>query len=385
MDLKAFKEVAAKVRTQASKLLTKGSLSSLSVSLEKAVGVIKSLLPPQAARHVDKELLLCLLVLLILGLVMAAGQTRLLVNIAGFVYPSYKVLEVLQGDMASPKRWQSKKAWLSYLMLFTLLLTLEVYLDIVIRHIFAYSFLKLGLLLYLYNPLSQGATAIYDAARPWTLKAVTVIDDVFASETDAAPHAAAGGGDGGSAAKGTGKGKGTGDKDDKDKAPSSPQKAASPAPSSSSSAATPSKLHPACISIVLQSVSVSGYLPVEPAEDGKSQDLQCSVYCELTLVPPSERASQGVEGIVYKSHTLACPIDTGFSVYFNHPLKLTPVYALDGTLRIEVKEKPTFENTKTVAEYSVSLLDVPLGGGAVVKTLGASGGTQTKLSISVDV
>jgi len=124
---------------------------------------------------------------------------------------------------------------------------------------------------------------------------------------------------------------------------------------------------------------------VEPAEDGKCQDLQCSVYCELTLLPPAERAAQGVEGIVYKSHTLTCPIDTGFSVCFNHPLKLSPVYSLDGTLRIEVKEKPTFENTKTVAEYSVSLLDVPLGGGAVVKTLGASGETQTKLSISVEV
>jgi hypothetical protein len=247
MNFANLKDVAAKVRAQASKLLAKGALASLSASLEKAVGVIKSFLPPQSARHVDKELLLCLLALLVLGLVMAAGQTRLLVNIAGFVYPSYKVLEVLQGDMASPKRWQSKKAWLSYLMLFTLLLTLESYLDIVIRHIFAYPFLKLGLLLYLYNPLSQGATQIYDAARPWTLKAVTTLDDVFVSGADAAPRADAAGSDGGSASKGKGTGgkeeNKSNDKDkdkDKGKVPSSPKKPATPSSSSSSSSGSSS-------------------------------------------------------------------------------------------------------------------------------------------------
>ena len=106
--------------------------------------------------------------------------------------------------------------------------------------------------------------------------------------------------------------------------------------------------------------------------DGESDrlPLSCNIFAEVVLHPGPDRTAAGIEGTTFKTHSIPCPIDSGFSLCLNHPIKLLPILYPDGVLTITVKERPTFSDTKPcVAVFNAQLLDVPLGGAVKVFTL----------------
>ena len=144
-----LKAITASVQANVAELLSHNKKVDAAFSV--AAAKLKSLLPPNAAYavHATKEWLAVASFLLLLSLLVLLGLTKQLVDAAGFAYPAYKVLRTLQAPEGSDKRRFAAKQWLTYLLLFVLLLVRGCRLPYVCLCVYSYV-LVTGSLVYPY-------------------------------------------------------------------------------------------------------------------------------------------------------------------------------------------------------------------------------------------
>lgn len=96
------------------------------------------------------------------GLLYLAGGAKLIVDLAGFLYPAYmsfKALETAQTD--------DDVQWLTYWVVFASFSIIEQTIGFVVTFVPFYYYLKIAFLVWLYAPQFTGATTLYNQAiRP---------------------------------------------------------------------------------------------------------------------------------------------------------------------------------------------------------------------------
>jgi receptor expression-enhancing protein 5/6 len=104
--------------------------------------------------------------LLLTGILTLIGGAKLIVDLLGFVYPAYmsfKSMEYSGGVQGGGDDTQ----WLTYWVVFSFLSIFESCLGILVSFIPFYFWIKIGLILWMYYPQTQGAKMIYEQAlRP---------------------------------------------------------------------------------------------------------------------------------------------------------------------------------------------------------------------------
>lgn len=156
-----IQSIVASAQSNVNELL--GQNKKIDAAFSTAAATIKTMLPPNAAVHVSKELLAALLFVQVLSVLMFLGLTKLLVDVAAFVYPAYKVAVSLEYPYDSEKRKKSKVQWLSYLMIFCLLQIVEAYALFLLLKIPLYHLIKFASLAWLYSPITKGSITAYES------------------------------------------------------------------------------------------------------------------------------------------------------------------------------------------------------------------------------
>jgi receptor expression-enhancing protein 5/6 len=110
----------------------------------------------QEATGVDKLYLVAGASTVLLLLLLVGFGAGLICNIVGFVYPAYESFKAVESD--------SKKddvQWLTYWVVYACFSVVEVFADFLLYWIPFYYAFKLGFLLWLFMPSTQGATFLY--------------------------------------------------------------------------------------------------------------------------------------------------------------------------------------------------------------------------------
>jgi receptor expression-enhancing protein 5/6 len=97
---------------------------------------------------------------LLTGILTLIGGAKLIVDLLGFVYPAYMSFKSMesQGDDTQ---------WLTYWVVFSFFSIFESCLGILVNFIPFYFWIKIGLIVWMYYPQTQGAKMIYEQAlRP---------------------------------------------------------------------------------------------------------------------------------------------------------------------------------------------------------------------------
>ena len=89
------------------------------------------------------------------GLITLAGGTKLIVDLLGFVYPAYMSFKSM--DSGNHEDTQ----WLTYWVVFSFINIFEGFLGFLVAFIPFYFWIKIGLIVWMYYPATQGATTIY--------------------------------------------------------------------------------------------------------------------------------------------------------------------------------------------------------------------------------
>ena len=100
--------------------------------------------------------------LLFSGLLYLAGGAKLIVDLAGFLYPAYMSFKALDtADTADDVQW------LTYWVVFATFSIIEQTIGFVTGFIPFYYYIKIAFLVWLYHPSFMGATVLYNQAiRP---------------------------------------------------------------------------------------------------------------------------------------------------------------------------------------------------------------------------
>jgi len=97
---------------------------------------------------------------------------RLLANLLGFVYPTYRSIKAIESKGKS-----DDKQWLLYWIVYSFMVVAEELLGVVLERIPFYYFIKLIFLIYLFAPGTKGASKVYNVLiKPRIMGYVNVID-----------------------------------------------------------------------------------------------------------------------------------------------------------------------------------------------------------------
>lgn len=107
------------------------------------------------------------------GLLYLAGGAKLMVDLAGFLYPAYMSFKALDTvDTADDVQW------LTYWVVFATFSIIEQTIGFVTGFIPFYYYLKIAFLVWLYHPQFMGATILYNQAiRPLVLPMLNIGTD----------------------------------------------------------------------------------------------------------------------------------------------------------------------------------------------------------------
>jgi receptor expression-enhancing protein 5/6 len=98
---------------------------------------------------------------------------QLLCNLTGFLYPAYISIKAIESHSK-----EDDTQWLTYWVVFALLNVLEFFSNTILYYFPFYWLVKCVSLLYLYMPMTQGASMIYMRfIRPFHLQHHSTIDD----------------------------------------------------------------------------------------------------------------------------------------------------------------------------------------------------------------
>lgn len=96
--------------------------------------------------------------LLVVGVTVLIGGTKLLTNLTGFVYPAYMSFKSIEGSSTI-----SSTEWLIYWIVFSLFTILETTVLVPVVYLIPfYPMLKLGVICWLWYPTTRGAQTVYE-------------------------------------------------------------------------------------------------------------------------------------------------------------------------------------------------------------------------------
>ncbi|KAL7568454.1 hypothetical protein ACA910_012166 [Epithemia clementina (nom. ined.)] len=108
-------------------------------------------------------------VLLFGTVLVLVGGTKLIVDLMGFVYPAYMSFKSM--DSGS----QDMTQWLTYWVVFSFLSILENLLGFLVDFIPFYTWIKIGIIVWMYHPSTMGAKTVYEQGlRPLLLPYIDV-------------------------------------------------------------------------------------------------------------------------------------------------------------------------------------------------------------------
>jgi len=126
---------------------------------------------------------------LVFFLVLTGILSELLTAMFGFLYPAYMSCKALEHEKTAEK---SRTQWLTYWVVFSALLFIDLSFGWLISFIPFYHVIKLLLLLWLFYPKSNGAEIVYSKfLRPWLKLHEKEIDDDLAAAEKLEQEAAA--------------------------------------------------------------------------------------------------------------------------------------------------------------------------------------------------
>ena len=97
------------------------------------------------------------------GMMVLLAGGKLIVDLAGFIYPAYMSFKSLEAN-------NDETQWLTYWVVFSTYSIAESFLAPLLNVIPFYFFIKIGIIVYMYHPSTKGALFIYKSAlRPLLL------------------------------------------------------------------------------------------------------------------------------------------------------------------------------------------------------------------------
>ena len=310
-------------------------------------------------RKVGKEFVFVLAVLLVIAVFFWLGAARTIVDMTGLVYPAYaSVLAIESRDKADGTQW------LTYWFIYMGLRLTDPLTWPVLRVIPLYPVLKALFMAWLYHPDFCGATTCYQKAQPYLLHLLQRMDPAF----NTGAKSALGNRSSGSSVNA--------EKNNNNTAAASGEASRSGTNSSASAAsaggAAKGDENAANLVVMVGTVRLSD-------KDTSKEPKERNLYVEATVLPCPGRPREGIEGVACKTNKMMG------STYcaFNQTITFVPLTALDGTLKLDILDKPTFAEVESIGTAKVSLLDLIPGGGKVSKTIQVS--EQASLSLDLQL
>ena len=250
-------------------------------------------------KKIGKEYTFLIMLLCLLMTLFWCGAARTLVDIAGVLFPLYaSVLTVESKDKAETRQW------LAYWIVYVMLRFVDNFAWGAITWIFPlYPLFKLLFLAWLYHPDFNGARCVHTLMRPYIIKFLLWMDPHMHGNTTAAKETLLGMRD-----------------------------------------SNASK----------QNESIGSFLVVHVQQVTVKSEK--NMYVECTVLPNKGRAPAGIEGTCYKTSKVL-----GTTCAFNHFNTFLPLPMLDGVLKVEALEKPTFNEAISLGVVEISLLDITPG------------------------
>ncbi|EQC32621.1 hypothetical protein SDRG_09934 [Saprolegnia diclina VS20] len=134
-------------------------MDQVNAQLEKAKAELNKypiLVQLEAQTGVDKLYLTAASVALLLLVVLVGFGAGLLCNLVGFVYPAYASFKAIESESK-----QDDVQWLTYWVVYCCFEIVEVFVDYLLFWVPFYYAFKLGFLVWLFLPSTQGATFIF--------------------------------------------------------------------------------------------------------------------------------------------------------------------------------------------------------------------------------
>lgn len=313
-------KTVAKVIASVNLLLSKSSIVNNVV--EKTASTVQNLLSSYVPavldylpdKKVGKEFIFLVLVILFIGVLYLLGAERFMVDFTGIAYPVYASIVAIEN-----KECKGDTQWLSYWMIFATMRLTDRLTYPILSLIPMFLLIKVMFLAWLYHPEFLGAQQLYKIAQSRIRKLILTIDPDFNKDNAA------------------------GLKEELSKRNSAPANKDAKA-STSAAAAGGASLGPesddALLVVTIKSVSMK---------------TEKSIYVESTVMPNKGRAPSGIEDSCLKTQSIL-----GQTCAFNEVLRFTPLPFVDGVLKIEVFEKPTFEAAVSLGMTEIRLLDLSL-------------------------
>jgi len=92
----------------------------------------------------------------LLGFLLFGTGGSFAVNLVGFLYPAFESFKALEGNSV-----EGMQFWLTYWLVFSSFVLLEAMIDYLLFWVPLYYLLKLVFLLWLFLPMTRGATVVY--------------------------------------------------------------------------------------------------------------------------------------------------------------------------------------------------------------------------------
>ncbi|ETV75587.1 hypothetical protein H257_10003 [Aphanomyces astaci] len=110
--------------------------------------------------------------LVLLVVVLFGFGAGLLCNLVGFVYPAYESFKAIESDNSN-----DDTQWLTYWVVYSMFQIVEVFVDFLLYFIPFYYAIKLGFLVWLFMPSTQGATFVFNhLLQPFLKRHESTID-----------------------------------------------------------------------------------------------------------------------------------------------------------------------------------------------------------------
>ncbi len=282
-------------------------------------------------KKIDKEFTFVLVICVILVLLFWIGAARLIVDITGIIYPCYATILAIE----NPAR-EDTSQWVTYWIIYLSMKLTDNITYPILRVLPMYSVMKVLFMAWLYHPDTLGAKKAYEKARPHLQRMLHAIEPDFNTNNSAKSQVS----HNNTSKPTTGK-----------------------SPKKNKTESDESNAH---LILTVGTVQLLGESPEES-----------NIYVEATILPKDGRERQGIEGVCLKTNKIL-----GTTCVFDHVIKFMPLPVLDGNLKVEVLDKPTFSEANSLGIVDISLLDLIPGGPKIHKKLNAS---SSKISITLDM
>jgi receptor expression-enhancing protein 5/6 len=293
-------------------------------------------------KQIGKEFIFVVGICFILLILFYLGAARIIVDITGIMYPCYATILAIE----SPTK-DDDKQWLTYWIIYVTLKLTDPFTYPILRVIPTYTLIRVILMAWLYHPDFLGAKLIYKKIQPYVMKLILYIEPDFNPTTASSKLKSL----------------------NKNHSLSSGNGSVKKSPKKTSSAGDDNNdndnENPASLIVKILQVDVQK---------------ESNIYVEGTILPKDGRKCEGIEGTCYKTNKIL-----GKSCVIDHTMTFLPLNALDGTLKLEILEKPTFTEAISLGTGEISLLGLVPGGPCSSQILNFTNKAIMKIEVELKV